>query len=378
MVIGIKDGIKLVGISVVIFCAVFVCTFFWSFYIDATAIEGVITGEMKPLFDAQIAMSQFTCVISGGVLCLIAVVMTVFYIKLFINANKKRFGILKALGYSDGKIAAGFWVFGLSTFIGGALGYCAGLIAMPTIYRGLTVDGLPEVEIHFHVEVLLALVAAPTILFSALSCLYGKLSLRRNIVSMLKGGDQQKPAKRVGMDSKRGFISEMRRATLSSKKSVVFFVAFSCFCYSAMVQMGLSMNQLSSATMGVMILTIGAVLSVTSLVMAVTTVINANKGSIAVMKAFGYSSKQRALAVLLGYVPFAALGFALGTVYQHALLSVMVKVVFADVAGMPDYEFGVGEFFITLGSFIVLFTAAMAFYSYKISAVSTKEIMSTE
>ena len=378
MVIGIKDGVKLVGISVVFFCAVFVCTFFLNYYIDAQTIDSAVSVELRPLYDANLTSAQFTCSITGGVLGLIGVVMTVFYIKLFIDGNAKRFGILKAMGYSDNKIALSFWVFGLSTFIGAALGYGLGHAVMPVIYREMTIDGMPKIDIGYHVELLFGLVFAPTLLFSALSCLYAKITLRRNIMAMIKGGNAQTKSKRRADGKQRSFLKEMCLSTLSSKKSVVFFVAFSCFCYSAMLQMGLAMSDLSSVIMGVMILVIGAVLGVTALIMAITTAINANKSNIAVMKAFGYSAKERALALLLGYVPFALLGFALGTVYQHVLLTVMVNVVFADVASVSVYSFGVAEFFITLSTFVVLYIAAMAWFAVRLNKTSVKEIMSED
>ncbi|MDE5592449.1 MAG: FtsX-like permease family protein [Clostridiales bacterium] len=378
MVIGIKDGVKLFGISVVCFCAVFVCTFFLNYYIDALAIDGAVTGELRVLYDANMTSAKFTCAITGGVLCLIAVVMTVFYIKLFIDGNAKRFGILKAMGYSDGKIALSFWVFGLSTLIGAGAGYGAGHAIMPLIYREMTIDGMPAITINYHVELLIALVIAPTILFSAFACLYAKLSLRRNVVSMIKGGKAAAKSKRRSSDKPHSFLTDMCLSTLAGKKSVVFFVAFACFCYSAMLQMGLTMSDLSSVIMGVMIFVIGVVLGVTALFMAITTAVNANKSNIAVMKAFGYSNKERSLSLLAGYVPFALLGFAIGTVYQHVLMTVMVNVVFADVKTVATYSFGVGYFFITLGTFIVLYSCAMATYALRINRVPIKEIMSNE
>lgn len=377
MVISIKDGLKLFGISVVFFCAVFVCTFFLNFYIDASALSGSVGEAQRVLYDAQLASAKFTCAITGGVLCVIAVVMTVFYIKLFIDGNQKRFGLLKALGYTDGKIALGFWVFGLSVFTGAALGFGLGYAIMPIVYRQMTVDGL-NISIGFHVELLFGLVFAPSLVFAALSCLYARLSLRRSVTAMLKGGGKPVKSKRRASDKQHSFLTDMCLSTLSSKKSAVFFIAFACFCYSAMLQMGLTMCDISTVTMGVIMLAIGIVLGVTALIMAVTTVINANSRNIAVMKAFGYSSKERSAALLLGYVPFAVLGFALGTVYQHILLTLMVNVLFADVQSVVTYSFGVAEFFITLGSFAVLFTAAISAYSYKISKVSAKEIMSDE
>ena len=45
MVIGIKDAIKLIGISIIACCAVFVCALFLSFNIDLAAIEDKILTE---------------------------------------------------------------------------------------------------------------------------------------------------------------------------------------------------------------------------------------------------------------------------------------------------------------------------------------------
>ena len=376
MVVGLKDGIKLIGVAVVCFCAAFVCTFFLNYYVDASGIASSIIPELQPLYDAQMATAKLVCIISGGVLCVIAAVMTAFYIKLFIDGNAKRFAVLKAMGYSNGRIAAGFWVFGLSVFVGTAIGYGAGYIMMPTVYEGLTVNGLSPIEIGFHAWLPVALIFAPTVLFSAISCGYAMLALRKNITEMMKGGivsSKIKPSVR-----ERSFKTDMVFGVLRSKKSTVFFVALSCFCFSAMLQMGLSMRTLSSVTMGLIILLIGMAIAVTTLIMAVTTVINGNAANIAVMKAFGYSVKERVFAVLIGYVPFAFLGFAIGTVYQYGLLKIMVDLVFSDVSGVPDYSFDVAMFFVTLAAFIVAYALAVVYYSYRISKISAKKVMAEE
>ena len=49
MIVGIKDGVKLVGMIVVSFCAVFVCTFFLNFYVDALAIADAVPSGSQPL-----------------------------------------------------------------------------------------------------------------------------------------------------------------------------------------------------------------------------------------------------------------------------------------------------------------------------------------
>ena len=68
----------------------------------------------------------------------------------------------------------------------------------------------------------------------------------------------------------------MSLKTLGGRKSLAFFVAFACFCFSAMVQMGASMEDLASVTMGIIILVIGVVLAVTTMFMAVTSLVRSN------------------------------------------------------------------------------------------------------
>jgi len=378
MVVSLKDGLKLVSVSIICFCAVYVCTFFLNFYIDAHAIADLVTPEQQPLYDAQLATAQFVCGISGGFLAVIAVVMLVFYIKLFIDEHSRHLGVLKAMGYSDGKLAMRFWVFGLSVFIGVVLGFVAGFATMPTVYEGLTIVGLPKIEIRFN-PVLLLLIIAPTVAFSLLACGYAYFALRRPVSEMLRGNKERKikteKRKRVREEKERTFLKDTCLKTLGSRKSLAFFVVFACFCFSSMVQMGFSMNDLSSMTMGGIILGIGLVLALTSMIMAITSLVNANIKNISIMKAFGYSMKECALSVLGGYAPFALLGFAVGTGYQYGLLSLMVNVVYKDVGGMPDYGFDVPLFFITLAAFIVLYAAFMLVYTLKMSKISVKEVM---
>ena len=378
MIISFKDGLKLFGIIIVAFCAVFVCTFFLNFYMDAVAIKETVTEAQQTLYDAQLATARFTSAISGGFLALIAVVMIVFYEKLYIDGHLRQLGILKAMGYSNGNIALRFWVFGLSVFIGTALGFGAGHIAMPFIYEGLTIDTL-VIDIHFHAILLIMLVFVPTVVYSLFACGYAYFALRRPVNDMLKGRTEKKIKKRKEKPAKAGkehsFLVETCFKTLSSKKLLAFFVAFACFCFSAMVQMGASMKQLSTETMGLMILIIGIVLAVTTMFMAVTSLIKNNVKTVSMMKVFGYSMKECALSVFGGYVPFALLGFAVGTGYQYGLLSLMVNIVYKDVDIVPDYNFNVPVFFIALACFIVLYTAVMAMYALKLSKVSVKEVM---
>ena len=126
MIVGIKDGLKLFG--------VFVCTFFLNYYVDCLAIKDSVPPESVQLYDAQQLSAKITCLITGGVLALIAVFLIAFYTALFIGERSKTIGALKALGYPNGRIALGFWVFGLSVLSGTALGHGLGYAFSPLIY----------------------------------------------------------------------------------------------------------------------------------------------------------------------------------------------------------------------------------------------------
>lgn len=377
MIISLKDSLKLFGISIVCFCAVFVCTFFLNYYIDILPLKESVSAEIMPLYTAQLATAKMTCGITGGFLSVIAIIMLLFYIKLYIDNHRKSIGIVKAMGYSNFKIAKSFLIFGLSVFIGCGLGFAVAWAFMPIIYKGLTIEWLSVINASFHVSLLVYLVIVPTIVFTLIAFLYASFALKIPVLTLMKGDrhTKTKKVKSACKDINRPFLKEMSISTLKSKKMLAFFVAFSCFCFSAMVQMGLSMEDLTPTTMGVMILAIGLVLAFVSMLMAMTSLVKNNTKNIAVMKAMGFSKKECFLAVFLGFVPFAILGFAVGTVYQYGLLYFMVNLIFKDVANVPEYNFNVPVFFITLLLFVVCYAIVFVVYLHKANKVSVKEIM---
>ena len=127
--------------------------------------------------------------------------------------------------------------------------------------------------------------------------------------------------------------------------------------------------------MGVMMLVIGLVLAFTTLFLAITTVINGNTKTIAMMRVFGYSQKECCRAILGGYRPLSYIGFIIGTVYQYGLLRLMVDIVFKDVEGVPTYKFDFHTMLISLACFITIYEIMMYIYSEKIKKISIKEIM---
>ena len=380
MLIGIKNVSKLIGISIIACCAVLVCTMFLNFYFDIQLIENEITSELLMVFyNAQVSTAKVVCLVSGGCLLLTSVVMLFFYIKHYIDTHKKELGILKALGYSNLKIAKNFWIFGISAFIGTAVGFGGAFLIMPWFYALQNKDKiLPEITINFHSSLLLYFVILPTVCFSVLSICYAWYKLKKPVLLLLQDNLQavsKTPRYRIEKSKEISFIDDLKRNTLKSKKTLVFFIIFASFCFSAMSQMSFSMKDLSSEMMGVMMLIIGLVLAFTTLFLAITTVINGNTKTIAMMRVFGYSQKECCRAILGGYRPMSYIGFVIGTVYQYGLLRLMVDVVFKDMEGVPVYEFDFPVMLISLVVFIFVYEMIMYIYSEKIKKISVKEIM---
>ena len=170
-------------------------------------------------------------------------------------------------------------------------------------------------------------------------------------------------------------MEDLKKNTLRDKKILVFFIIFASFCFSSMTQMSFSMKDLASVMMGVMTMLIGIILACTTLFLAITTVIHGNTKTIAMMRVFGYSQKECCTAILGGYRPMSYIGFAVGTVYQYALLRIMVDIVFRDIENMPIYKFDFPVMFLSLGAFIVIYELVMYVYSEKIKKISIKQIM---
>lgn len=380
MLIGIKNASKLIGISIIACCAVLVCTMFLNFYLDVQSIESEITSEISLIFyNAQVSTAKVTCLVTGGCLLITSVVMLMFYIKHYIDTHKKELGILKALGYSNLKIAKSFWIFGISAFIGTAIGFCGAFLMMPLFYALQNEDKmLPEIAIHFHPTIFLYFVILPTVGFSLLAIGYAWCKLKKPVLSLLKNDFQTLAKTKKHAEDKLSecsFVDDLKRNALKSKKVLVFFIIFASFCFSAMTQMSFSMKDLSSEMMGVMILIIGLALAFTTLFLAITTVINGNTKTIAMMRVFGYSQKECCKAILGGYRPMSYIGFAIGTGYQYALLRIMVDIVFKDVEGVPVYKFDFPVMLISLVVFIMIYEVLMFVYSEKVKRISIKEIM---
>lgn len=377
MLIGIKDLAKLFAISIVTCCAVFVCALFLNYNIDIVGIKDEITTQQgMVMYDAQVATGKVVVGVSGGCLVATTVVLLIFYVKNYIDSHGKELGILKALGYSDINVAKHFWVFGTSVFIGTAVGYAAAAIYIPTFYDVQNdMELLPQIQPEFHFLLAFSLIAFPTLFFMLLSVLYAFFKIKSPVLGLLKEAQNIKIKAVKDNEKDLPFLTDLKKNTLKSRKILVFFVGFSAFCFSAMTQMSMSMDDLASETFSFMIISIGLILAFMTLLMSLTSVVRSNTKTIAMMKVFGYSRKECSSSILGGYRPVSYVGFIIGTVYQYLLLKIMVDVVFSDFENMPEYNFNFKALAVSVVTFIAMYEIIIYCYSRKISGQSVKSIM---
>lgn len=377
MIVGIKDLTKLLAISVIACCAVFVCTLFLNYNLDLAGIKEEITTQQEiVIYQAQISMGKVIAAVSGGCLLITSVVMLLFYIKNYIDTHGKELGILKALGYSDFKVAKYFWVFGLSIFLGCALGYIGGSFYMPTFYELQNSEQiLPELLPQFHIWLAISFIALPTAFFICLSVMYAFCKMKSPVLHLLREMQEFKFKISKKQTKDLLFLQELKKTTVRSRKILIFFVGFSAFCFSAMTQMSMSMEDLGSEHFTIMLISIGLILSFMTLLLSLSSVMKANKKTLAMMKVFGYSQKECSKALLSGYRPVSYIGFTVGTLYQYILLKVAVTIIFADYENTLEYGFHFQSLIISLICFIAAYELIIYFYSQKINRLSVKEIM---
>lgn len=377
MTVSIKDTFKFFGIIVATACAAFVTSLFLNYDIDLRAIESQIPPQSAELYNALKLNDIAVCAISGCCLTLTTAVMLVFYIGQYIQANSAKFGILKAIGYADFKIASKCAVFGFCAFFGAIIGVGLSWAFMPAFYAKQNQDAIiPTVVLNFHPVLTILIFVLPTAFFSALSVGIAMHKLKAPALALIRGEiNRRKEKQRREGKREHTFLKELGLNVLNDKKSLAFFVAFGAFCFSAMTQMGLSMRDYASDMMGIMIIIIGLVLALVSLYMAMSTVINGNKKKIAMMKVMGYRLKECAVAALgLYHIP-ALIGFIVGAAYQYGILVVMVNIVFASFDGVVKYSFDWAACGICFALFAVVYELFNFAYAIAIGKASVKSVM---
>ena len=321
---SVKDIRKLVVVSIIGACAVFVANLFLNFYLDIEQLEISKTNPMmQTYYDAQVSLSWMVAMVSGVVLSLTSVLLMCFYIKQFVDDHREQLGILKALGYSNGLLAKRFWAFGLSFGAGALLGYFASFLMMGHFYDFRNEKRiLPEITIHLHWQLLLALVIL--------------------------------------------------------RKSILFFVVFGSMCFAAMVQLSFGLRDYTDDIIQTMMIMIGLILSFSILFLSLGIVVSESRETLALMKAFGYTDRECQSHILAPYRFWAYLGFVLGTAYQYGIMEILIGVIKNTVPEKIEHHFDGNVCFWTLLGFALIYESLFYLSNRKLQKQTIKEVLLAE
>lgn len=377
--ITVKQNMKLIGVIILCFCAIFICTAFMNYAIDLNSIDSSNLDETaRIIFDGQKAMSSVIVACAGGIMGAIALIVLLYTIGRLINENQPSMGVLKALGHSEHKIALSFLKFGLSVFIGCALGFAGGYAFSPFMYDIFNNGELPDVILKFHLSALIFLAVLPSLAFTTIAYFYALIKLKKPPLEMIHETKKVKTGRlSVKLQSKvkqKPFLKDLKKSVLFNNLTLVFFVGIAGFGFSAQIQIAFLMQEVNmDITFSAINLIIGAAIGLITLILALSYVLNSNKKYIAMMKAYGYSDAQCGGALFGGYRIISYIGFAIGTVYQYFFMKFMISL----FAGAYDVEldFNIIGFFITLCAYLICYEFILLFYKKQISRIPLKEIM---
>lgn len=378
---SIKDLYRLVVVSVISFCAVFVTNLFLNFYLDISLLDQTNwLPEIQAAYDAQVAISWLIASISGAVLSLTSMLLLFFYIRQFIDQHKPELGILKAMGYKNWEITRKFWIFSLPVGLGTGVGYLSSFVMMPHFYQLRNQSGvLPEITIMQHWSLFLFLVVLPTLAFTALAVLCASYYLRLPALDLLKRASssqkspKRKATKKIRKD--RPFLKDFSASLLWSRKLLIFFVIFGSMCFSAMIQLSFGMKELTDETIQIMMMSIGTVLSVAILYLSLGVLLQENQETLAIMKVFGYSRNECHKSLFAPYRFLAFLGFVLGTGYQYGIMQLLLRLMEKSIAQKVEYDFDFGVCLITLLIFTLVYESFIYVSSRKIDQLTIKQVM---
>lgn len=379
MLIRYKDGVKLISIVIITFCAAMISSLFLNYNLDLKVSKDyLMTNGLEELYFMLKNTGYIITIVCGFSILITTGIMLTFYIKNFIDQHKKEYAILKALGYSSWKVAKHFWVFSLCVFIGGCLGFLFANLYMPRFYeiQG-SANELALIDAEIHYEIVFIVIIFPTVFFALFSMVYSFFKLNTPVISLLyeKNDSKKYTKEKKNSISNLSFLQDMKKATIYSRKILVFFVVFSSFAYSAVVQTAYGVKNLTSETFSILMVIIGCILSVVTVFLSMNSVVNGNAKSISLMSIMGYTWRECRVSILDGYRKYAYIGFGVGTIYQYLLIKLSINVIFESQNDFPKFEFDIKSFFMTLISYILLYELIQQYESYKIRKIDIKRIM---
>ncbi len=370
---------KQFGIILLSLCTVFVCTLFLNINIDMRAIKDLIlTTEGVQIYNAKMIMYNTIIAACGGVVGLIIVLVLFFTIVNYIDDNSKNLGILKALGYSRKKLALMFYKYGLCILFGSIIGFIIAFCFMPVVYNGFNDPALPNVNIHFNFLTLLFTVIIPYMIFTIIGIVIAFWKLKKTPLELIKNIKKEKKQTYKERKNKEyaSFIIEVKYNSIKRSKMPLLFTLIGAFCFSAQIQMSLSMDSLNVSVLFTgIILIVGILLGTTTLIISLSSVVKNNKDYLAILKAYGYTNKECNIMLFPLYRITSYLGFIIGTHYQYFFLKAMVGLFTGPYDMVIEYRFNFKAFVITIFSFIILFEFLMYLYKTQIKKLSLKKVI---
>jgi len=359
---SVKDIRKLVVVSIIGACAVFVSNLFLNFYLDIEQLEISKTNPMiQTYYDAQVSLSWMVAMVSGVVLSLTSILLMCFYIKQFVDDHKEQLGILKALGYSNGQFAS--------------------FLMMGHFYDFRNEKGiLPDITIHFHWQLLVALVILPTTFFMVLAIGYARRKLQTPALRLLKKSPTPIKVKRKKSAPKKekSFLKELSSSLIWGRKSILFFVVFGSMCFAAMVQLSFGLRDYTDDIIQTMMIMIGLILSFSILFLSLGIVVSESRETLALMKTFGYTDRECQSHILAPYRLWAYLGFCLGTAYQYGIMEILISVIKDTVPEKIEHNFDWNVCFWTLIVFAVVYESLFYLSNRKLQKQTIKEVLLAE
>jgi ABC transporter permease protein len=378
MIVEVKDLKKAIAVVIISFCAVFVTTLFFNFYLDLKDLDiNTLNLIQKKFYDTQLIVSKFVIIVTGVILSISSAIMLLFYIKQHIDQSKHKIGILKALGYSNMFISKNFSVFSLLIFLGTFLGFGSSYLLMPKFYESRNKDNiLINLTIDFHLQPLIYLVLLPTLLFLILSMMYVLLKLNVPTTVLLKQLElKNKIIKKRKLKIQEKFIKELESTILYSNKTLIFFIIFAAMSFSSMIQMSLGMRDFVDTIIRMIMTVIGVILSLSILLITLEVIVSNNKKNISILNIMGYSVSECSQIVLFKYRIVALIGFIIGTVYQYVLIKVLLIKLSKELDSQVVYNFDYLSLLISSVLFILIYELFIRYYYKKIRMIDAKKII---
>lgn len=371
---------RLLCVGVVAACATLVCTLFWNHQLDLRPVGAQITDPYAlGMYEMQCLCDRVVSIVSGIGLGLTTLVLLLFQIKCEIDSCERQLGVLKAIGCPTLRLSLPYGRFGAAVGGGCAIGVAAAYGCMPWFYDLQNAEELfPPVPVQVHGWLIAVLIVVPGVTFDLIAVAFAARKLRLPALALMRGRERGTLRVKQYKSTEKPFLRDLGNCLLHRKKMLAFFFFCSAFFFSSMTQMALSMRDLSSESFSGLMLGIGLLLAALTLFLSLSGVTRAYRPTAALLRAFGFSSRERRRALYSTYRPLGYIGFALGTAYQYILLRCVMAFVFTDLSAELQVHLNLPNLFAILCLYTLLYEGMLFLFSRRVERVSLRTVMAED